>query len=361
VTSRTSAVVAIIVLMIGSCILFSCASPMSRPPTATQSEIQDEARKQRALVLRTNTEMQFKLNNVFSAVLTGASSFCEKKRFIAGYWPIQRDLVSPEYRQALTEVYGVRDLPKIIQVYEGSAAEAAGLMPSDEILSVNGKRVPRAPKDLQAFLSSFSTSPVLEMEVRRGGVATYITIEQSVCCDYPVVLTTDDAVNAWADGKGIYVTRGLMRFMENDAQLATIISHELAHNARGHISMAKKNTAAGGVGGLVLDLFAAAAGVNTGGAFSRMGGDIGRSAYSKDMEREADYVGLYILAASGYDPNEAPDVFRRLGTANPKSIEGKYAVSHPSTPERYVYIEKTLTEISKKQSSGLPMVPEERK
>jgi predicted Zn-dependent protease len=181
-----------------------------------------------------------------------------------------------------------------------------------------------------------------------------------VSCDYPVLLIDSDEVNAMADGNKIFVTRGLMRFVENDAELATIVSHELAHNARGHLSMVKKNSLAGGVGGLLLDIAAAAAGVNTQGAFSRAGMSVGSSLYSKDMEREADYVGLYILALSGYDIKDAPNVFRRLGTANPKSIEGKYAVSHPSTPERFVNLEKTVEEIVNKKSSGLPLFPEEK-
>ena len=90
------------------------------------------------------------------------------------------------------------------------------------------------------------------------------------------------------------------------------------------------------------------------------GMNIGKSMYSKDTEREADYVGLYLLALSGYDINDAPNVFRRLGMANPRSIEGKCAASHPSTPERYVNLEKTVEEILRKQSSGLPLIPEEK-
>jgi hypothetical protein len=350
----------IVFLLVSSGLFISCATPKSKPPVVNSSEIQEEAKKQRILVLKTQMEAQYRLRNVSSRVLAGASSLCDKKGLYGGFMFVHKELFLPEYREAIAELYGVQDLAKVIYVFDKSPCEKAGLRPGDEIVSINNEPFPKTLFEIRTLMSSLTTRAVLNMEVLRDGSTFYIDVEQANYCDYPVLMSNTDIVNAGADGEIIYVTRGLIRFLESDSELATAISHELAHNIRGHVKMAKKNAVAGDIGGLLLDIAAAAAGVNTQGALTRAGMNYGKSLYSKDMEREADYVGLYILALSGYDIIGAPNVFRRLGTSNPKNIEGKYAASHPSTPERYVALEKTVEEILRKQSSELPLIPEEK-
>ena len=56
--------------------------------------------------------------------------------------------------------------------------------------------------------------------------------------------------------------------------------------------------------GLVFDILAAVAGVNTGGDFMRIGAEAGAGAFSQDFEAEADYVGVYLMARGGYDTIE---------------------------------------------------------
>ncbi|HSB05387.1 MAG TPA: M48 family metallopeptidase [Thermodesulfobacteriota bacterium] len=341
-------------------LVVSCATPTARVPLGNNGEIQEEARKQRILALKTQMEAQQRLYDVATPVLAGASPLCSDKRFYGGFMFAARDLFQPEYREAASELYGLKDLPRIIQVVEDSPAFKSDLRVGDEIISVNGQLLTKETKETQKVFATTKGSPSLILEVQREDLKLTINIDQEACCNYPVRLVASDEVNALADGINVYVTRGMMKFVNNDLELATIISHEVAHNARGHLSMTKKNALAGGFLGLVLDVAAAAAGVNTQGGFARMGAQIGRSTYSKDMEREADYVGLYILALSGYDIKEAPNVFRRLASVDPKSIEAKYAASHPSAPERFIGLEKTVEEILGKQSAGAPLIPEEK-
>jgi hypothetical protein len=327
---------------------------------ATDLEVQREATKQRALVLKEEMEMRSRLGNISSVILKGASSFREKKKLYAGFQAVHRGMVEPEYQGALAEAYHLGSLPKIARVFDNSPCEKAGIEQGDEILSINDRFVPTTSPEVRTFLSSFKSDKVLEMEVFRAGSRMHFTVEQESSCDYPIELVKSSEVNAFADGQAIIVTQGILKYMDNDTELATVISHELAHTVREHVSMGKKNATAGYIGGLLLDIAAGAVGVPTRGAFSKAGQRIGAKAYSMEMEREADYVGVYILAAAGYDIKEAPNVFRRLGAHDPQSIEGKYAVSHPSTPERYVNMEKTVEEIEHKQAQGMPLVPEEK-
>ena len=101
---------------------------------------------------------------------------------------------------------------------------------------------------------------------------------------------------------------------------------------------------------------AAAAGVNTQGNFAKGFGQIGADAYSVDFEQEADYVGLYLARRGGYSINNAADFWRRAAVEKiPEAIT--LSTTHPSTPERFVALNKTIREIQAKQAAGQPLVP----
>jgi predicted Zn-dependent protease len=147
----------------------------------------------------------------------------------------------------------------------------------------------------------------------------------------------------------------MMRFAQNDDELAVVVGHEIAHNAMRHLDAKKKNATLGAILGAVVDIAAATQGVNTGGDFTNMGAGIGAMSYSQDFEREADYVGMYLLALAGRSYENAADFWRRMAQESPGSI--KYASSHPTSAERFVRLEQTVAEIRQKQDAGLPLVP----
>ena len=107
---------------------------------------------------------------------------------------------------------------------------------------------------------------------------------------------------------------------------------------------------------LVLDIAAAAAGVNTQGGFTRLGAQAGAGTYSVEYEREADYVGLYLLANAGFDETKAPILWRRMAIQNPNAIA--HRGTHPTTPERFVALEKSVEEIAGKRISNQRLMPE---
>ncbi len=82
----------------------------------------------------------------------------------------------------------------------------------------------------------------------------------------------------------------------------------------------------------------------------------GAQAYSKDFEREADYVGLYILARAGHDLEGALDIFRAFAIAEPGS--SRYSSTHPSHTERILLMEATIREIETKRAAGEALEPE---
>ena len=198
------------------------------------------------------------------------------------------------------------------------------------------------------------TRHLLEFRVRRGGAEQTARAGHEAVCDYPVALDNADIINAFADGKQVTVTRGMMRFVRDDLELAVVIGHELAHNSMGHVQKQMGNQMLG----TLVDIMAAMRGVNTQGLFGSAAGLV----FSKDFEAEADYVGLYFSARAGYDIDKAPNFWRRMAAANPGSIQQRgFGASHPSTPERFLALEKIVEEIKAKQAAGKDLAPQLQK
>lgn len=313
-----------------------------------------EAEKQKSLYVSSQLRDQRKIQNLAAPLLIANAELCRKdvRPFIGlvsanvHQWP-------KAYRLAASSVIGVGELIEVLHVVPGGPAEEAGFLAGDVLVSVDGRAVPDGPK------ATNKTAELLEKTleigkpstfvVRRGGTQNDVVVTPVVACAYYVVLTGGDEVNAYADGNTVYITKGMMRFVETDSELATVIGHELAHNAMGHSDKKLGNYLLGSV----LDVVAAAYGVNTQGAF----GDSASKVYSQDFEAEADYVGLYALARAGYDISEAPNLWRRMGADSPGAINSTYGGSHPGTAERYIALDMAVTEILAKKNAGEPLVP----
>jgi hypothetical protein len=95
-------------------------------------------------------------------------------------------------------------------------------------------------------------------------------------------------------------------------------------------------------------------GVDTRGLFSKLG----RVVFSEEFEADADYMGLYLAARSGYDIKTSPDFWRRIAVEHPGNIRNNMLATHPSTPERAVSLQKSIAEIEAKRDDGRPLTPE---
>ena len=144
----------------------------------------------------------------------------------------------------------------------------------------------------------------------------------------------------------------MMDFIENDEELALVIGHELAHNTCKHIEKTKMNVSLGRLIGAVLT------GITR--VDMRDAGEIiGSGAFSQEFEAEADYMGAYYAARSGFGLSNAANFWRRMALKNPRAIHLRGS-THPSTAKRFLTIKKTLKEIQIKQDENLPLVPNVR-
>lgn len=339
-------------------LLTACAAPATQRMKFDSALSEVEAKKQREIALKSLADSQIRLNDVAYPLLTKAESMCvSKTRYVLGATFANNTFWGDDFKDAATSVYDLSDVLKVIHVTPHSVAHRVGIKEGDIPLTINDWPVPSGKDALKQSSEKVAEitkdGKAITVTLLRGSERLSLQLTPEKQCAYPVSLDQQDIINAFADGKQIVVTKGMMRFASSDVELSLVISHELAHNAMRHIDSKTTNA----VIGSIFDLVAAAYGINTQGVF----GNAGAAAYSQDFEAEADYVGLYIMAIAGLSVDDAPNFWRRMAAEHPAAIKTNHASSHPATTERFLALEMTAKEIQGKRNSGQPLVPELKK
>jgi hypothetical protein len=334
--------------------LYGCAAPTTIRTEPNEAAVEIEAAKQREIVLMEAIGYQERLNQVgWPLMISGLPLCIDRKRWSLGLYYSNKYDFKKEMQDTAVSVLGMGEVLQIIFLAENLPSAGAGLIKGDLIMTLNGQSVPigegASKKYASQLKDAMKDGEQVEMEIRRNGIRETVSLTPIEVCDYPLVLTEDDFVNAFADGNQIIFTQGMMDFAKTDGELSLVIAHELAHNNMRHIDARMANASIG----LLADLLFAAFGVNTQGLFSK----IGAQAYSKEFESEADYVGLYIVARAGGAIDNSAHFWRRMGVKHPGSIQKNHAASHPSSPERFVSIEDTIKEIEQKHELGQELMP----
>ncbi len=174
-------------------------------------------------------------------------------------------------------------------------------------------------------------------------------------CTMLVEIGKGVGVNAHADGRKIVVYPALMDFAKSDNDVAFIVSHEYAHQILGHIAATRRNMMIGGMLGMVADVAVAANGGKSKATGTGLGAQTARLFYSPALELEADYAALYLLARAGFDYRRAPEFWQKMNVHNPDSIYVQ--TTHPTTPARYVTMQKTIAEIERKKRDKRLLIP----
>ncbi len=160
-------------------------------------------------------------------------------------------------------------------------------------------------------------------------------------------LVADPTINAFAlPGGPMFIQTGLISAVDNEAQLAGVMGHELAHVILRHgTHQASKATG--------LQMLAGMAGAVAGqgsimGQLAQAGIGLGANSvllkFSRDAETDADALGSHLMAESGYDPKEMANFFAKLG-ADGGARGPQFFNSHPNPENREAAIDaevKTL-------------------
>lgn len=210
-------------------------------------------------------------------------------------------------------------------------------------------------------------TPILEANADLCGTSVRTSSNGKTMCDHmPFYKSGESAVNAYTDGKAIYISAGMLRFVQSEAELQAVIAHELAHITEGHINKKRRNAAVSGLFGALVDAFAAAndpwyntrRSVNRQPTMAESMAQIGGQSFSKRFEQEADYISVYMLARAGVDTDGLSTLWRRMGADNPSRVKQGWGDSHPSTAKRVLALEQAHAEVRAKQELGCPLIPE---
>ncbi|MFM9913162.1 MAG: M48 family metalloprotease [Methylophilaceae bacterium] len=329
-------------------------------PVVDPAYTESEMHKQRELVLDSWLESYRRLQGISSRLVINGTALCGEH--VAPYFGIDSwslyDFPNEWWGVARTHFRLSEEL-KLLMVARLSPADRAGMKEGDVLEAVNNQTIPKTKEAKQKLIEdlkqAYAKKQPVEFSIRRDKETMKFTVKPTVACDSYVQLVQGDAKNAFADGAKIVILKGMMEFFKSDEEIALVISHEMAHNAMGHLQAKKGNAGLGMFIGLLFDvLVIAKGGGNT--RFADLGAQIGAGANSVSFEQEADYVGLYFMAQAGYSIEDAPNFWRRMATADPSSITLKS--SHPTTSERFVALESTITEINGKVKAGKRLKPE---
>ena len=163
-------------------------------------------------------------------------------------------------------------------------------------------------------------------------------------------LVEDEAINAFClPGGKVVVYTGILQMAKNDDQLATVISHEIAHALARHgaermsSSMVQQglqvvgNIALGVTAPQYQNLFNQTYGVGT-----QLGVML---PYGRMQESEADEIGIYLMAQAGYNVNEALKFWENMNEGKKEGSD--FFSTHPSSTNRISDIQKVIAKLPK--------------
>jgi predicted Zn-dependent protease len=145
--------------------------------------------------------------------------------------------------------------------------------------------------------------------------------------------------NAFALPNGIFVIHsGLFDVVENEAQLAAVIGHEIAHATQEH-TWRQMNYHKNALMALnIASAFAAAYGARDLARLGNMVEGAIRNGYSRSLENQADRIGLEYMVRVGYDPREAPRLWKQMTKAYGLQVTDFFWSTHDNQATRRSYL-----------------------
>ena len=192
--------------------------------------------------------------------------------------------------------------------------------------------------------STVVTDPAITAYVNRVGQ----NIAQNSDAKVPFVIKVvdDDEINAYAlPGGFLYVNTGLLLAVDNEAELASVMAHEIAHVAARHVTRNSTRAQILDMASLPLVFFGGPA-VFAAREVLEVAEPLALLKFSRGAEREADLLGLEYCYKAGYDPQAFVAFFEKLKSAekNKHNRIAKMFSSHPMTEDRIKMAQQEIAE-----------------
>jgi predicted Zn-dependent protease len=166
-----------------------------------------------------------------------------------------------------------------------------------------------------------------------------------------VVMEGKEANAFCLPGGKVGIFTGILKYTRDEAGMATVISHEVAHALARHAGERLSQSMLAQVGGLGLGV---ALGGMGGGAGSAVMQGYGLATqlgillpYSRSQEYEADHIGLILMAKAGYDPVQALEFWKRMMAKDKRGKAPQFMSSHPNDANRLRELQAFLPEARK--------------
>jgi hypothetical protein len=207
-------------------------------------------------------------------------------------------------RPGMVAQLGLDRGPGVIVVVPGSPAAMAGIHAGDVLLAIDGMDLPPEPDLSQPFDAQraharadaiadlLAPAKPVTITLLRAGTTRAVRVAPLPACPSRVHLARSAQRNAYADGRHVFLTTGLLSLLRSDDELAFIIAHEMAHNILGHATIMRSDKVKGGLG--------------------RTLGQSGQIV--RRTEREADLLGGDLMIDAGFDLVAGTNILSRLGS-----------------------------------------------
>ena len=231
------------------------------------------------------------------------------------------------------------------------------MVSDDQVLSLSFQQYSEYMQSAKPSTNSTNTAMVKRVGQRiASAVESYLTqngmAEEVKTYQWEFNLVQDKQVNAWCmPGGKIVVYEGLLPVTQDEASLAIVMGHEIAHAVARHSAERLSNAYKEQYGAAALSALMQGAGVSSGwqqlaGLVHQYGGALFTSGFSRKQESEADHIGLIFAAMAGYNPEVAVTFWQRMSSATGGGSNSLFA-DHPSDATRIQQIQGWLPEAQK--------------
>lgn len=231
------------------------------------------------------------------------------------------------------------------------------LIPGSSMLSMSLQQYDQFLKEHKVSSNKEQTAMVKRVGERvKNAVERYFASSglQGLLADYQweFNLVEDKQVNAWCmPGGKVVVYSGLLPVAKDDAGLAVVMGHEIAHAIAEHGNERMSQGLLAQMGGVALSTALSKQPAATQqlwmsvyGAGSQYGAIL---PYGRMQESEADHLGLVFMTMAGYDPNEAIPFWERMAAGKSGQAPPEFLSTHPSSATRIANIRRLIPEVKR--------------
>ncbi|MFM8466643.1 MAG: M48 family metalloprotease [Oxalobacteraceae bacterium] len=330
-------------------------TPAEQSPssTTTSSPTPSQATPERDAALEALMTRQARVYRIAAPLITKNAVLCRTQaRPLLGFTAKNVHSYPSELAGAARQLLALDERLQVMQVLDGSGAQKAGMIRGDILQTIQDIPIPegaQAESDTAKLLA-----PVLKnladirVRVLRRGQAVDLQVPLTLACAFAIDIGNAPNINAYADGRRIMLTRGLLDALPADDDVAVIIARELAHNVLQHARQLQQTATIASVIDKLLALKPEPA---------SYAGSSGIKPLTDKMDQEADRLAMFMLARAGYDPLALSKLSQRLADTTPANQMNSYSALHPWTEERRQFAQAAAKELRQKQKAKKPLVP----